>query len=83
MDPRVDVTIEDLKEQLELAQKIGGVLEQLSAINNKVDSVLKDSANTAKETIDSLKLYKVLMQLQIRDKKNYLKSIWKLLKNSF
>lgn len=58
MDPRVEVTIEDLKQQLELAQKVGSVLKQLSEMNNKVDHLLKDSANTAKETIDSLKLYK-------------------------
>ena len=58
LDPRVEVTIEDLKLQLELAQKVGGVLKQLFEINNKVDHLLRDSANTAKETVDSLKLYK-------------------------
>ena len=58
MDPRVDVTVEELKQQLEFAQNIGGVLRHVSEINSKVDLLLKDSANTDGKIIDSLKMYK-------------------------
>ena len=58
MDPRVDVTVEELKQQLEFAQNIGGVLRHVFDAHSKVDLLLKDSANTAREIIDSLKIYK-------------------------
>ena len=58
MDPRVDVTMEELREQLDLAQNVGGVLKRVFDAHSKVDLLLKDSANTAGEIIDSLKIYK-------------------------
>ncbi len=58
MDPRVEVTNDELKEQLKLAQNIIGSMEDLDNANKKIDLQLKDSSGTNRADIDSLKKMK-------------------------
>ncbi|MCG6959673.1 hypothetical protein LJE82_07260, partial [bacterium BMS3Abin03] len=56
MDSRVEVNIEDLKEQLQLSKSVITTLEQSVEVHNQIDKKLKDSINVVSNEIsDSLK----------------------------
>jgi len=62
MDPRVEVNIEDLKEQLKLSESVITFLEQSVKVHNQIDKKLKDSIEVVgKEISDSLKSLKTIV----------------------